>query len=135
MRVLRPLSLLTALLIAACQPQADTPAESNPAAPATETAATQSRVAPQPVVAPEPQASVPEGPDMAPVELPEADLSCRATLGEAAAANLVKRCIAVSPATRPPCNAANTCDLIQGEIDRSCAMYGPDELKPDECTT
>ena len=26
-------------------------------------------------------------------------------------------CAAVSPATRPPCNSANPCDLIQGEID------------------
>jgi hypothetical protein len=59
--------------------------------------------------------------------------ACATTLGAAKAADLVKRCIAVSPATHPPCNAANPCEMIQGEIDRSCAMYGPDEAKPAEC--
>jgi hypothetical protein len=59
--------------------------------------------------------------------------SCTATAGPARAAALVRRCIAVSPATHPPCNAANACSLIQGEIDRSCAQYGPDETKPAEC--
>ena len=59
--------------------------------------------------------------------------SCLSEVGEAAAARLVERCIAVSPATRPPCNRANPCDMIQGEIDRSCAMYGADEAKPKEC--
>ena len=58
---------------------------------------------------------------------------CSADIGEAKAATLVKRCIAVSPATHPPCNAQNPCALIQGEIDRSCAMYGPGETKPAEC--
>jgi predicted small lipoprotein YifL len=59
--------------------------------------------------------------------------SCLAEIGEARSKRLVERCIAVSPATRPPCNSANPCILIQGEIDRSCAMYGPDEAKPKEC--
>ena len=35
-----------------------------------------------------------------------------------AAQRLVDRCIAVSPATHPPCNVANPCEMIQGEIDR-----------------
>ena len=59
--------------------------------------------------------------------------SCLAEIGEARAKRLVERCIQVSPATRPPCNVANPCAMIQGEIDRSCAMYGPDETKPKEC--
>ena len=59
--------------------------------------------------------------------------SCLAEMGEARSKRLVERCITVSPATRPPCNSANPCDMIQGEIDRSCAMYGPDEAKPKEC--
>jgi hypothetical protein len=63
----------------------------------------------------------------------EGDASCRDSLGEMASARLVERCIAVSPATRPPCNAANPCALIQGEIDRACGQYGPDEAKPAEC--
>ena len=56
-----------------------------------------------------------------------------AEIGEARSKRLVERCIQVSPATRPPCNSANPCAMIQGEIDRSCAMYGPDEVKPKEC--
>ena len=63
-----------------------------------------------------------------------AEAACSATLGEAKAAALVKRCIAVSPATHPPCNVQNPCALIQGEIDRSCAMYSPGETKPVECS-
>lgn len=59
--------------------------------------------------------------------------SCLSEIGAAASARLVQRCIAVSPATRPPCNVANSCEMIQGEIDRSCAMYGPGETKPKEC--
>ena len=59
--------------------------------------------------------------------------TCAEDIGAAASAKLVQRCIAVSPATHPPCNAQNECALIQGEIDRSCAMYGPDEQKPAEC--
>lgn len=59
--------------------------------------------------------------------------ACRDAIGEEASARLVQRCIAVSPATRPPCNAANPCALIQGEIDRSCEMYAPGEAKPAEC--
>ena len=60
--------------------------------------------------------------------------ACSADIGAAASARLVQRCIAVSPATHPPCNAQNECALIQGEIDRSCAMYGPNETKPAECS-
>ena len=59
--------------------------------------------------------------------------SCLAEVGEARSKRLVERCIQVSPATRPPCNSANPCAMIQGEIDRSCAMYGPDEVKPKDC--
>ncbi|MGN6423132.1 MAG: hypothetical protein ACTHLA_07485 [Asticcacaulis sp.] len=59
--------------------------------------------------------------------------TCQAQIGDAAAQRLVERCLAVSPATHPPCNAQNTCEIIQGEIDRACALYGPDETKPKEC--
>lgn len=58
---------------------------------------------------------------------------CLADIGAEASARLVERCIRVSPATRPPCNAANPCEMIQGEIDRSCAMYGEGEARPPEC--
>ncbi len=64
---------------------------------------------------------------------PAATSDCLAELGAAASARLVERCIAVSPATHPPCNAANPCALIQSEIDRACGQYGPGETKPAEC--
>jgi hypothetical protein len=48
--------------------------------------------------------------------------SCQAELGDARSAQLVNQCILVSPATRPPCNAANSCQMIEGEILRSCAL-------------
>lgn len=62
------------------------------------------------------------------------DGTCLSQIGKAASDRLVARCIMVSPATHPPCNAANSCQMIQEEIDRSCAMYGPEEKKPAECT-
>lgn len=105
--------LAFALMLGACQP-AD-PAEG----PATEPAAVPAEPPLMPADAPpqeEPvDATLPAG---APV--PATD--CRSEIGEAASARLVQRCIAVSPATRPPCNALNPCALIQSEIDRSCAM-------------
>lgn len=64
---------------------------------------------------------------------PGAPASCVDDIGPAAAQRLVQRCIAVSPATRPPCNVANPCAMTQGEIDRSCEMYAPGEARPAEC--
>lgn len=81
----------------------------------------------------EPQAAIPEGPDMAPVRVPANEIACRDSIGPAGAARLVERCIRVSPATRPPCNAANPCALIQGEIDRSCKLWQGDGDPPAEC--
>ena len=49
--------------------------------------------------------------------------SCAAEIGVAAATARVKLCRNVSPATRPPCNAANSCALIDDEIARSCALF------------
>jgi hypothetical protein len=69
----------------------------------------------------------------APAPVAEQPKSCEAEIGKQAAAELVRRCLNVSPATHPPCNAANSCDMIQGEIDRSCAMFGDD--KPSDCRT
>ncbi|WP_046653045.1 hypothetical protein [Brevundimonas diminuta] len=113
--------LILGALLAACQPRPE-PAASAPAP------------TPAPSPAREPEARLPEGPDMAPQPVPIDDRPCLETLGEAASARLVQRCIAVSPATRPPCHASNPCDLIQGEIDRSCAMWTRDgETPPKEC--
>ncbi|MFI5014375.1 MAG: hypothetical protein ACHQAY_18730 [Hyphomicrobiales bacterium] len=51
--------------------------------------------------------------------------SCRAQLGAAKAAILVDRCTEVSPATHPPCNADNPCEMIIGEIKRGCGFFTP----------
>ena len=87
-----------------------------------------------PVDAP-PQEEVGPGAELPPGGLAAAGEpgSCLSEVGAQASARLVERCIAVSPATRPPCNAANPCTMIQGEIDRACGQYGPGETKPAEC--
>lgn len=60
--------------------------------------------------------------------------TCLEEKGQLEADKLVQRCRAVSPATHPPCNVQNPCPMIEGEIKRSCALYGPGEQKPAECT-
>ena len=134
---------LLALSLAACgQPQ---PAPAEAPAPGVDTRLSQEPIdavpfkdtpPPAPVAPPkpEPEPAVPAPEPEAPAAEPAGEpASCLAEVGEARAKRLVERCIAVSPATRPPCNSANPCAMIQGEIDRSCAMYGPDEQKPKEC--
>ena len=108
-------------LVAACQQPSETPAA--------ETAGTATPPPEMPADAP-PQEEVDPALAAAPSGEPG---SCLAEIGEAASARLVQRCIAVSPATRPPCNAANPCEMIQGEIDRACEMYAPGETRPAEC--
>ena len=61
-------------------------------------------------------------------------LSCSAERGQAAAQRLVKMCISVSPATHPPCNAANSCALIEDEIARSCALLGDEAATTSGCS-
>ncbi|WP_271299613.1 hypothetical protein [Sphingomonas sp. CV7422] len=50
-------------------------------------------------------------------------LACAAEIGTAAAAKRVAICRNVSPATHPPCNAVNSCAMIDDEIARSCALF------------
>lgn len=106
----------------ACSPPAETPVGEPAAAP----------VAPAPVMPADapPQEEVDPAVAVTPVGAP---VSCLNDIGEAAAQRLVERCIAVSPATRPPCHVSNPCEMIQGEIERSCDMYAPGEAKPAEC--
>ncbi len=52
--------------------------------------------------------------------------SCRQSIGAARARVLVQQCIQVSPATHPPCNDANPCEMITGEIQRGCGMLPSD---------
>ncbi|HEV8029462.1 MAG TPA: hypothetical protein VGP42_00445 [Stellaceae bacterium] len=60
------------------------------------------------------------------------DASCRAAIGAERAARLVRQCRDVSPATHPPCNAANPCDMIVGEITRGCRMIDEDRIAHPE---
>lgn len=50
--------------------------------------------------------------------------SCADSAGKKKAKELVDRCLQVSPATHPPCNAQNSCELIEDEIRRSCKLLG-----------
>lgn len=121
---MRPPILLTAalLLVSACD-RPGAPAADDAAAPATAGATT------EPVM----PADAPPQED-APLPDHASTTSCTLDQGSDAAIELASRCTRVSPASHPPCNPANPCRMIQDEIDRACAMYGPGETKPAECT-
>ncbi|WP_374513043.1 hypothetical protein [Brevundimonas sp.] len=123
------LVLLGAALVAGCQPPTETPEAAPPGVdlPAPEMPAD---APPQEEIDP----GLPEDLAGRPSPAAATDGSCQSQIGEAAAARLVERCVMVSPATHPPCNVANPCALIQGEIDRACGFYGPDDAKPAECS-
>lgn len=74
-------------------------------------------------VAPKPQATTTESEDK---PAGSQNVSCLKAVGKARSDQLVKQCLQVSPATHPPCNAQNSCDLITDEIRRSCALLGRD---------
>jgi len=57
--------------------------------------------------------------------------SCRQAAGLERSRELVRQCLQVSPASHPPCNAVNSCDLIIDEIKRSCTMLTTEV--PDFC--
>lgn len=63
---------------------------------------------------------------------PAAAQTCTTEVGAEEAQTYVDQCLEVSPATRPPCNAENACQLIWDEIARGCAMLGDDA--PDFCS-
>ena len=52
--------------------------------------------------------------------------SCRQEAGKAQAQAYVDQCLEVSPATHPPCNAENDCQMIIDEIVRGCDMLKGD---------
>ena len=51
-------------------------------------------------------------------------LSCSSEIGASAASKLVQQCLQVSPATHPPCEAENSCAMIESEIKRGCDYIG-----------
>ncbi len=59
--------------------------------------------------------------------LAASERSCAQEMGQKQAQALTATCRSLSPATHPPCNAANSCALIQDEIARSCALFGDGE--------
>jgi hypothetical protein len=65
------------------------------------------------------------------VEGEESTQGCAAEIGLPAARRLVEQCTDVSPSTRPPCNTANSCVMIQDEIERGCGFLKEDA--PDFC--
>jgi len=119
----RLLPLLAVLALAACQQPQDA-AQAPDAAPA---------AAPDPVMPADapPQEEAPA--EVAAPASPAAATGCAAEVGRAAADRLVQRCIAVTPATHPPCNTLNPCEMIRAEIERSCEIYGPGQTPPPEC--
>lgn len=112
-----------AALLTACDQPADAPASSQPpaSAPAPE----------MPADAP-PQEEVDATAATTPANV-DAE-SCILDQGSDAAMRLVARCMAVSPASHPPCNPNNPCKLIQDEIDRSCELIPAGEARPAECS-
>jgi hypothetical protein len=52
--------------------------------------------------------------------------SCRVEAGKVQAQTYVDQCLEVSPATHPPCNAENDCQMIIDEIVRGCDLLKDD---------
>ncbi len=63
---------------------------------------------------------------------PSVAAPCRETVGPIRAETYVHQCLEVSPATHPPCNAANSCGLIVSEIQRGCRLLMASE-RPAFC--
>ena len=52
--------------------------------------------------------------------------SCSEEVGAEQAQTYADQCLEVSPATHPPCNADNPCQMIWSEVWRGCDMLGED---------
>ncbi len=122
----RTLVILTVLAAGACSSKpADNSA--NHSGNATNTAQNGAAPAPAPTVPGANNMAAPAGSNVAaaPQSTSKAE-GCAGEIGLAAAERLVEQCVDVSPATRPPCNAANACSMIRDEIERGCGMLGAD---------
>ena len=119
-----PVLLALALLATACSPAP--PKDTRSEIPVSESSRSS-------IVIPAAVSSVVSSSAQSSITMSSSDGTCLSDIGKAASDRLVQRCIMVSPATHPPCNAANSCQMIQDEIDRACAMYRPGETKPKEC--
>ena len=125
---LRYTSALPALLclslcgLAACHPSGKGTAPDNESSAVTVTTSTAAATESVSVNSVSPPATVAAGP-----------LSCADDIGATAAESRVQTCLAVSPATHPPCNTANTCAMIDDEIARSCALFDGQGSPMPEC--
>jgi hypothetical protein len=72
-------------------------------------------------------------PEVTEPQRPPAQATCEQEIGAEAASVLVGQCIQMSPATHPPCNAQNSCDMIRDEIRRGCG-FGDTTNNPDFCS-
>ncbi len=61
----------------------------------------------------------------------DSTIPCIQAVGAERSKKLVDECLQVSPATHPPCNSQNSCQLIIDEIKRSCSLLG--QSKPSFC--
>ena len=61
--------------------------------------------------------------------------SCAAEIGSAAADKLAATCRQMSPATRPPCNVANSCEMIRDEIARGKAFISRTDIGQTQTDT
>ena len=61
------------------------------------------------------------------------ELTCAKEIGNKNSQILVNWCLQVTPATHPPCNAQNSCNLIVSEIQRGCQLLSGDKSKPYYC--
>jgi hypothetical protein len=64
-----------------------------------------------------------------------ADMSCAQQMGQQRATLLAQQCRQVSPATHPPCNAANSCAMIIDEFERGCNMLAGESNQPKFCVS
>ncbi|OYY91709.1 MAG: hypothetical protein B7Y45_01685 [Sphingomonas sp. 28-66-16] len=124
--------LLPLLALAGCGRPADDTGTSAPS-PANAPTAAASAAPTMPV----PPVAAPSPPLTEAAVIPRAPgkpLSCAADIGGAAAARRAAICRNVSPATHPPCNAANSCAMINDEIARSCALFAGHGAPMAGCT-
>ena len=64
-----------------------------------------------------------------------ADLSCAGQIGQRLATLVAEQCRQVSPATHPPCNAANSCATIIDELEQACMLVSSESPRRKFCAT
>lgn len=122
-------AILLALIAAGCNRTAANNNSANAVAPAPHSNVV---IAPAPVSNGVTNGAKPVAPEPEVEEEETAQLEgCAGEIGQRPAEQLALQCRDVSPATRPPCNVANSCEMIRDEIARGCSMLGDDA--PEYC--